>query len=387
MSINLFCKLTFIFFQICINIIIQVFPSLKYLKYILIFLCFLPIFVLVIVNNRAYRKTNFAKQVFLMLFLCFALSFVSVYTMIKRGVYNFSFAKECLFTILPVMAVWAFVGYEKDVDFNFYIDTFFIFTVINFFIRYYKIFSVDNILSVSFMDSYSVFESELVNIFLSTTFYYLFVNKRLLKAVVSSVFCWLSMKRIHELFLLFYWVVFFIIKIFPSIKTWLFVKKVGFVFEALLCVVLILFPLLLNYGLCSDVLNNLTQKYLHLSFNAFTLGRENMYKLVYENLDKVVGWGDTRPLCLSLWGGNDMHSDFLRVFYETGYIGLIVFAFMYIKMCDRNLLAMLFFGFVICVMLISPIITDVFGMTCIYFVLYSTICKNKNQSKNGEKLY
>ena len=381
MTVKSFSKISFIVFQICINIVIQIFPGIKYLKYIFMSVCFLPVLIMAIINNKTCKSMHFMRQLIIMTSACLFLSILSVIRMFQKNAFNVSFVEETLFTILPVITTWAYISYDEEVDFDFYINAFFVFTIINFFIRFYKIFTFSNILSVSFGDSYSPFESELVNIFLPLTFYYLFVNKSLWKAVFASFFCWLSMKRIHELFLVFYWFVFIIFCIFPTVKRWAKGKKTGYFFELLLCMGLTLFPVLLNFGLNSDFFNRLTEKYLHLSFNAFTLGRENMYKTVYEHLNLVAGWGNTRPLCLFLWGNNDMHSDLLRVYYEIGYLGLVAFIFAYIKMCDRNLMAFLLFGFVVCNMIISPIITDSFGFVCIYLVMYSTIYKRENNLK------
>ena len=66
-----------------------------------------------------------------------------------------------------------------------------------------------------------------------------------------------------------------------------------------------------------------------------------------------------------------MHSDILRIYIETTLIGLVAFNFINVRILERRWICLFYYGFVIVVMLVSPIVTDIVGMSCIYLILFS----------------
>ena len=368
--LNSYLKISCVLYLFLVMIIAQIFPAIRYVRYILIPLLFLLYIVYLLSNDINLSEIAFIKVLKQFVILSCLMVIVSVALMIVKNVFNLAFVNECLFTLLPVFFACMLVSFPDKNHIRFLVDCFLYFTIINFLIRYISILSISGIISVSFKESFSPYESELVNIFLPLTFFYLFVDKNLIKALVSGVLCWLSMKRIHELFLIIYFVVFALINNTKFARQ-MYEKKYSKKFEFIIIVLLCLFPIVLVYALSTPILNELSLKYLGISFNAFMMGREEMYKQILEMRDIIAGWGGSRDLSLILFGTNDMHSDILRIYIETTLIGLVAFNFVNVRILERRWICLFYYGFVIVVMLVSPIVTDIVGMSCIYLILFS----------------
>ena len=379
MSINRYSKVSCIIYLFFVSVVAELIPVIRDVRYILIPILALPIIVYLFLNKKSVMKTQFSSPVVYMICLCIFLIVISIFMMAYKNVWNTAFIREALFMFLPILLAWVFLANSEYKDCRFIIDCFFYFTIITFLIRYWDVLSIDGILSVSFSESYSLYESELVNIFLPLSFYYMFIDRRIVKALISILLCWLSMKRIHEIFLILYIIIFFFTFISPRFKKWLYLKNFSKFFEIVLIVIICLFPIILVSALSTDILNSFMIENFGISLNAFMLGRENMYKVILSNMDSIAGWGGTRDISFSLFGTNDMHSDILRIYLETSIVGLIAFVTVFIKLMKRRWILLLYMGYVIAVMLVSPIITDTVGFVCIYIVLFATLTKYKNK--------
>ena len=385
MPANKYSRISCVIYLFFVAIIAELFPIIRDIRYILIPILALPIIWHLYTTKKSFLKTNFARPFFHMIWLCVFLSAISIVLMMVKNVWNLAFVKEILFMILPMLMAWTLLAFSNKHDCNFIIDCFFYFTTATFFIRYGLTLSLSGIGSVSFRDSFSPYESELVDIFLPLSFYYMFGNKRLFKAIISILLCWLSMKRIHELFLLLYIVLFIITFLFPSFRKHLYYGRLPKFLEIIFIVFVCAFPILLVAALSTDALNTFMLQHFGISFNAFMLGRESMYRAILSNADGIAGLGSTRAISVILFGGNDMHSDILRLYLETTLVGLVAYVLMFFSLMKRKWILVLYLGFVLAVMLVSPIITSTIGFTCIYVILFALDKRTMNRKTTVRK--
>lgn len=385
MPVNKYSKISCVIYLFFVAIVAELFPKIRDVRYILIPVLALPVIWYLYRTRTRFLKTNFARPFFHMIGLCVFLSAISIVLMMAKNVWNLAFVKEILFMILPMLMAWTLLAFSNKHDCNFIIDCFFYFTTATFFIRYGLTLSLSGIGSVSFRDSFSPYESELVDIFLPLSFYYMFGNKRLFKAIISILLCWLSMKRIHELFLLLYIVLFIITFLFPSFRKHLYYGRLPKFLEIIFIVFVCAFPILLVSALSTDVLNTFMIQNFGISFNAFMLGRESMYRAILSNADGIAGLGSTRAISVILFGGNDMHSDILRLYLETTLVGLVAYVLMFFSLMKRKWILVLYLGFVLAVMLVSPIITSTIGFTCIYVILFALDKRTMNRKTTVRK--
>ena len=83
---------------------------------------------------------------------------------------------------------------------------------------------------------------------------------------------------------------------------------------------------------------------------------------------------------------DDMHNDILRLYYECTFIGVIIFVYSYIKIAKGSIFSIIFMTYPMLVMMISPIISSIEGMTCIYLILFYIKIKHNSEGSKNEKI-
>lgn len=360
---SLIMQLIFIVFLFS-GIFLKKYTSYDEIRYIPALILILFALLIMVMKKIKLNKILNIKETVIFLCSILFLTIISIIMQLSKQNINFSYIKESAMMILPILIVFAISVIDKD-NINVYANIYLIATIFDFFIRYINVFTLHNILSVSFINSYSPFESELVNIFLSLEFYYLFVNKNFLLALVSMFFCHLSMKRIQEIFMILF-ILFFITQ-----KLWNKYNKISSKFLIFLIVLLALYPIFIEFIISNDAFSDWFANKFNVSLDAFTLGRENIYKTIFAEKDKICGLGSTRPIVYSIFGTDDLHNDLLRIYWECSFLGLFIFIIGYFYYIGNNIYALLFMSFTVCVMMISPILASIDSLTCIYFILFT----------------
>jgi len=190
--------------------------------------------------------------------------------------------------------------------------------------------SISNILSISFLNSYSPFESGIGNYLILLEFYYLFTNQKG-KALVSQLIILLSFKRIEVVFSLF------VFLFWPLLRK---IKKISNVAFFVSILFFALSPLFLNYFYSTQTQALLYEKY-SIDFNLLSLDRYDRVIFVKENLGLYdFGFGTVDKILenyrlVSITGRN-LHCDLLMIFYDTGFVSVILFVYFMFQTSKRN---------------------------------------------------
>lgn len=392
---KIFIRVLFIIYLLS-SCIIKKLTEHDELRYVLILI---PMIIILLVGvKKKIKPTNldFYKETLAMSICVGILIFISGIKQIVAKDFNLSFVKDTIFMLFPFFIVFFIGNVEGKSGSKFYMRAYLLCTIFDFFLRYYDVFTFENLMSISFSESYSVFENELVNIFLPLLFYFLFVERKYFYAFLAAFFCYISMKRIHFLFIFIYIIIFVFYRLYEKkYKKLKYYNKVISYIEKVLDYILrpipfsiivlffCLYPIFLDQFVLSPDFSNWFNQKFGLSLNAFTFGRENMYYAMKENLPFINGLGDSRPIAIELFGGDDMHNDLLRLYYECTYAGVVIFICTYFYISKSNKKSLLLMAYPMAVMMMSPILTSIEGMTSVYFTLFYVNLYNKN-TKVGE---
>lgn len=365
-------------FYLFASVLIKSFISYDEIRYGIIAVLLIALFSIFYINNVNLKRCLFFKETVAFMACLAFLLFLTVIKQVVSHDFNLSFVKDTVFMLFPILICFFLVNAEGKGSFDFYAAVYLASGILDFFIRFWRLFTPGNILAVSFLDSYSVFESELVNIFLPLAFYYLFVKVNIPLAFLSAFFCHLSMKRLHELFLFLFIFLFFF-------KIWRRIKIPGRLL-VVITVALCLFPVALDKLVLSPSFSSWFVDKFGVSLNAFTLGRENIYMSMRENLSMINGLGDSRPVTFAIFGGDDMHNDILRLYYECTLLGSCSFIAMYMYISKGSNYSLLYMLYPMTVMMMSPMLSSIEGMTCVYIILVAIKAKYNYRRENKNVL-
>lgn len=366
------------FIYLVAAIFLRKFSSKDELRYLIVFALILLLAFYCLINKIKINELLFFKETSIIYKAVFSLFIISVIKQFYYKDVNFAFIKETIFMLLPITIAFFLANSEGEKGMGYYALIYLLTGVFDFYLRFYKVFTINNILEVSFKTSYSIFESELVNIFLPLLFFYLFVNKNILLALVSAFFCHLSMKRVHELYI----IIFLVIALFKRWKN----IKVHNIILVVCGIGICIYPILLDNFILSDTFSLWFQEKFSISLNGFTFGRENIYRIMRQNKDLINGLGDSRSITFLYFGMDDMHNDILRLYYECTFIGVIIFVYSYMKIAKGSIFSIIFMTYPMLVMMISPIISSIEGMTCIYLILFYIKIKHNSEGSKNEKI-
>ena len=334
--INLFTIFMFTFIQYTKNNF-SVFCETYHLKYILVLIV---VFFDLIMINKHYGKINSRdndkyKYEFNNILKFIVIIFViSMALQIKNGFNSFLFS-EILYLLVPlVFSLMIIKTTNKDV--GQIINIIFYWYIILFFIKNYSSFTINNIKTISFENSYSPFESGLSNAFYLFEFYYL-VKGDNKKAFFSMIFSFFSLKRISALFCI---IQFITIPILKKSK----ISGVKISKKMLVCSVIAftVITLLMNLFYQPETASYFSNKF-GINLNEITLDRYDRTYFIIENIDRInQGLGSTTEFLTKYYGktrlaARNLHNDLLRIYYECGIIGLISMIYYLFKMSQKNI--------------------------------------------------
>ena len=249
------------------------------------------------------------------------------------------------YTPLIFIIVYSQISDEQDVETN--LNYLFVLYIIAFFKNFAGQFTLANIKSISFANSYSPFESELAFVFLIFECFYLYMGKRK-NAIISLILCILSFKRISMLTA----IVFFVF------SKWIVVKKA--VNKRIVIVTTVVFVLLpvLTCLMLNDTLEAWFYQTFHVTLNEITLTRSSRIEAVINSGQIKYGLGSVTTYLTkylnALHGSNfsnrNLHNDLVKVYLECGILGSIVFTYIYMKAASvsRMLFVMMCYIFFEC---------------------------------------
>lgn len=320
-----------IFFLIVIIAFVFDFGNLKY--FMALIFSFFYAFNKIIKNNGIFSIKIFAKESLLLFSSFFILCIITLILQLING-FNIYFINEIIYFITPLFFVLIFVQYSNKHQINDIIIWSFYICVINFIYSFATKITISNILLISFVNSYSPFESELAFLFFIFELFFLAQSKKK-HAIISMVLCVLSFKRISTIFSIL--LLFFSKYISNNIK----VKKVYITIMTFAFTVLVVLTCVLSSNDFSVWFYNA----FGISLSELTLSRSDRLVMVI-NSDKIIyGLGSVTTYITeslnnlhgSSFASRSLHNDLVKLYLECGIVGYSFFIYAYIKISSMNL--------------------------------------------------
>lgn len=350
----------------------------KYIFFLLHLMFLAIIFGLKHKKEKLVFSYEFKKLTILMVFfLLISIFFQFINNKILMNTY-----KELFYIFFPILYVFLIANVEekKDLKFYFYFTGIVFMSV--FLIRAIPNLNLANILSISFIKSYSPFEGiGSADIFLIVYIFSIISgNKKM--AILSFVFCVLSFKRLHVIMAI----------IFPLIYILINRKKISFINNKVYNatkIVFIISPILINL-LTSNDFSNWFKNNTGIDFNSFTMGRFYTINYIIDNKFENLGLGTITTVLLQErnldpYLADDLHCDLMRIYLETTIIGLYLLVSKYFKITRKNIYNYIIITFSFVVMFSSHILTTFIYWIFVYlFILYMNYDFYERREKKNE---
>jgi hypothetical protein len=275
---------------------------------------------------------------------------------------------DMFYLIVPYLMVFIIVNVDQNHNRDFYFDTLLIGHIVLFFNKFASILDLEHIKRISFVDSFSPYESVTAHIY-TLLFYYYYVKNKKVRCLIALFFGILSYKRLHVVFavvvLLLGW----------SVRK----RVVDFYMEHIVKAVFISSPLVL-YAILTDEFAAWFQSIFKVDFGQFTMGRFDQLREVVTADITNYGLGSIK-FYLDNKGAyiNILHCDIMRILIETSFIGLVVLVYAYFNVAKKNIYSLLLMIFIFMIMFSSTVINGFLG----WFVVFLSIDEfNRNDVTN-----
>ena len=334
-------------------------------KYIFFFMHIL--FLTILFFKKSYiSKSNLFEVKYLLMFIL-PFFFLSIsYQIINNHVMKQTIM-EFLYIFCPIVYVYLISINEKTKSFEFYFKSEFYVALIIFVLRAMPLLTINNILSISFVNSYSPFEGiGNADIFLILFIYFYSKNKKF-EYIISFVLCFLSFKRLHVLFSFLYPIVCYYAK----------KKKISTVNNFVYLGAILFFlisPLIINL-----LVNNSFTSWFYnktgIDFNSFTMGRLYTINYVIDSNYTNYGLGTInhylgKMRLIDTYLADDLHCDLMRIYFEGTFIGLFVLVKNYFKITKKNVFNFFIMVFIFVTLFASHILTTfIFWIFVLLFII------------------
>lgn len=327
--------IVFYLFQI-ILIKIKTKIKLKFCKEFITIFCMILIFTIISLF-QASKVGKFSFDVF------YSLSYIFIaitYAFFIINLFEFRMIYNCMAIIL-VVAILDFIFIEKGIH----------------------IFTIENLKSISFSNSYSVFESNYSSgLAFALSCFFIFFNKKRLFTILGIIFVFLTFKRAILILTILYFIVSIIFetnKKLPNYTKYL----IGFIF--------VIATLLYKNEIINDP----------FGFRKFTMGRSTMlYNLVTSNFQSF-GYNSS-----TVYLQKNIEMDLIRISLEMGLIGLVIFSFSYWTVTGDNFFNIMCMTGSFVNLLVSHSLSSSFNWI-ITFILFGSILYYKNITSYHYKFF
>ena len=336
-------------------------------KYVFVFLI-IAIGTLILLRNLHSPIYNIDDFYHIML-VPLVLGSISVIYSLINGM-KFLLMWDMFYLILPYLMVFIIVNVDQNHNKDFYYDSLLIGHIALFFYNYGTILDLEHIKSISFTESFSPYESVTAHIY-TLLFYYYYVKNKKVRGAIALFFGILSYKRLHVVFV-----------IAVLLLGWTVRKKVvGFYTEKIVKAIFISSPLLL-YAVLTDEFANWFLETFNLDFGQFTMGRFDQLREVVTTDITNYGLGSLKYYFDNQGAYiNILHSDIMRILFETSIIGLVVLVYGYFNVAKKNIYSLILMIFIFIIMFSSTVITGFLG----WFLVFLSIDDfNRNDEANKQ---
>ncbi|MHB8131490.1 MAG: hypothetical protein ACYDEX_21115 [Mobilitalea sp.] len=276
---------------------------------------------------------------------------------------------DMFYLIVPYLMVFLIINIDQNQNRDFYFDSLLIGHIILFLYQFADILDLEHIKKISFVNSYSPYESVTAHIY-TLLFYYYYVKNKKVRGLLALIFGILSYKRLHVVFV-----------ILVLLLGWS-VRKVK-VNSYMINIVRIFFissPLML-YAILTDQFASWFQSTFHVNFGQFTMGRFDQLREVITSditnygLGSIKYYFDTQGAYINI-----LHSDIIRILIETSIIGLIILVYAYFNVAKKNIYSLILMIFIFMIMFSSTVISGFLG----WFIVFLSI-DDFNRSEDSNK--
>lgn len=306
------------------------------LKYVVAMIGAAIMFMIVLIRKKI--NTNFLYEFKWIFIAILGLTFITIIMQVINGFNSYSI-NEVIYFITPLFFVLAYLQVDRGVDIDHILNVVFLIYIIEFFVENISTLSLSGILSISFANSYSPYESELAFFWVIYIIYYFYRNK-LINVFIAWIFNYLSLKRFSFLCATIFVVLMLLqrlINLFSRTNRNIIVnKKVSY----LIIVMFVLIPVILK-SLLNDGFQQWFYNLTGMDIDEFMVTRFTRMELVVNNPYFVnTGLGSTTVYLTDYYQGVfigtvhdnfNLHNDIFRIFIECGLPGTIIFTICYFK--------------------------------------------------------
>jgi hypothetical protein len=214
---------------------------------------------------------------------------------------------------------------------DFYVDSIFIACILDTIIRYSSRFTIANILSINFFDSYSPFELHLAHEY-AFIFIYYYRRRKFKHAILAVIMSYLTLKRIHILFVIAICILGPFIKDIRVSNLMINVGKLGFMLS----------PTIMTFFISPGFVNWFESTF-DVSFRIFTMTRFEQMVTISSYEGSLLGPQAVEQFLIRINYGVTCHSDLFRIYFETTIIGLALYVNSFFNMLkvNRNIFSLL----------------------------------------------
>lgn len=332
------------------------------LKYIILVIGLGYYILSLIKSNKTYP--HFRDETRTILIMILVLALITIIKQLQNGFMSSSY-NEVFFLLAPLLYVY-FVVNNKNIEVRSLINIAFVIQCVVFLLDIISKVNLQNIRTISFLNSYSPFESEHSFYALVFFIYYLYNNDKA-RTILSFIICFLAFKRLAIVVC----IVLFILKIFGKDS---FLD--GVISEKCVITLTILFSVIpiVYRGVLTIEFQRWFLELTKIDFSYFVTGRLYRTQLCIENT-MLYGLGSTTEFLKNALPGainRNLHNDILRIFLECGLIGSIALSYCYFKVSSRSKISTILMLYLFTDMLFNHFLGA--GRTAfwilIYFVIY-----------------
>lgn len=289
--------------------------------------CFSAVYFL---GNRMYERHKWrgiGKNYLLILKGITILFVITAILQIANG-FNSYAINEAIYYYTPLLLVIVYSQFSDAEEIESIMNYLFALYIIVFLKNFSGQLTLANIRSISFVDSYSPFESELAFVFLIFECFYLYSGKKT-NAILSLILCVLSFKRICMIVAISFF-------LFSKhlVKRKNIDKKIIILVTAFFVVVPIITCMMLNSQFEAWFYHT-----FHVTLYEATLSRSSRIEAVMNSGQIKYGLGSVTTYLTkylnTMHGSNfvsrSMHNDLVQMYLECGIIGSTIFTYVYMK--------------------------------------------------------
>lgn len=320
------------------------------IKYIFLFLGLLVSFL--IYCKKENNKRMYLKETFGIVFTVIIFGIVSLFLAVEANVsLHMETYMELAYIFISCIYAYLLVN-TLDVSYLYKSCAIVLFfSIVNyvFFEKGISIFSLQNLINISFSDSYSIFESHYSSgVAFVLGCFFVYYNKNRFITITSILYVFLTFKRMLLLSVLFLFILSFIISSMEK-------KNKNRITNVLLSFAFVIATLY--------YFNYIKSNYTELS--DFTMGRSNILHVLLNSDFHSTGFGSSTVFL----NGKSIEMDLIRIFIEMGIIPLFVFAFTYWMYAGKNKYCICYMFFIFLNLLLSHSLGSIFTWVISFFTI------------------